>query len=123
MITRFSEVEQTNVRSALNVLIDGYVEMAAKEKNDTDRAAFDGIIKVGREILNRFRFSVRPDADTDLGPGEISAIERALRMSAAKCQAMIKPSMPAVQKAFHRSAADEVSALLSRLRKERGLPW
>lgn len=120
-----SPIEFPRALSALSVLIDAYKEMAAKETTDSERAIMTSCATAGEALQSKLRPLFRGDGDAsvELLPGEALTLERALRMSAAKWQQMIKPTMPAFQKRMHREEADDVAKLVERLRKEKGLPW
>lgn len=123
----FTEAEVARVMSALNVLADTYDALAAKETHPGDKLDLTSYADSGRVMLVRFRCGFDPrtkDGGTfPLTPGDLSVLERALRMSTAKWQGMIKPEMTPTEKANLRASADEVAAIITRLRKERGLPW
>lgn len=118
----FSEAELVIARSAFNVLIDAYKVMAEKEVNAVDRADLNDYARAGSELLARFR-RLDGDVSAPLSPGDLSVLERSLRMSMAKWQTMIRPTMSAEQKKLHRDSADDVGELFTKLRKARGLPW
>lgn len=120
------ESHLTRARSALNVLIDNYTAMAGKEAHAGDRADLQNYVASGQKLLDRLRGTFPGEAgvaDVDLSPGELSVLERALRMSTAKWQGMIRPAMTPDEKAALKVSAQDVADFLSELRKARGLPW
>lgn len=119
------ERELAGLRSALNVMADKYREMEEREANDVDRASLTGLRTAALAMLTRLRSVSVGEGDVasvDFERGDFSVLERSIRMSAAKWQAMITPAMPEVQKALHRDGADEAGKLLSKVRRARGLP-
>lgn len=121
MRVAFSPSEMPIILSALNVMIDFYARRAHEEKNPADR---DDLL-AHKNVAEEFLEMLRPytNGHFELSPGDLAVLERALRMSTAKWQAMIRPEMSAEQKKLHRDSADDVAAVMTRLRKERGLPW
>lgn len=126
MRVAFQEPELIAARSALNVMIQFYDLAMSKEESPAERGVLSGCSIAAAQLLGRFQ-SIFPDygneAAVELSSDESVRLERALRMSAAKCQAMIRPDMSEFMKAAHRESAQEVCDLIARLRQERGLPW
>lgn len=119
----YTQSELVTVRSAMSVLIDAYREIASKENYPAEKRLLLGIADAATAFLDLLRRTpMVGDVQVDLH-GLLSLVERALRMSMNKWQTMIKPEMSAEQKAFHRAEADEVGALLRKMRMTRGLPW
>lgn len=126
MIIAFESPELPRVRSALNVMCDLYTELALKEIETASRADLLAHRETADKMLDRFRVLFGGPSESfevELTPGDFAVLERALRMSAAKWQAMIRPQMTAKQKAEHREQVEEVNNVFTKLRKARGLPW
>jgi hypothetical protein len=131
LVVPFDEAELTKVKSALNVLIDAYEAMAAKEQNIGEKVSLDNYARAGEALLARFRAPLLSldgsghvtHHEEPLSPGDLSVLERALRMSANKWASMIRLEMPKEEKDANRAEAQKASDLLTKLRQARGLPW